>query len=152
LVTTTVEKTCEIFARVDRVWGLISNIDNDVEYWGAIKDVKILKRDGNTIEREATVGLRDHKTKQTLVFDPKKTIQLSLTGEGIAGERKITIVPMGRNNTRVDVVWKMEVFDVPGFVGGLVNRQLSKVTEEALRRFKKEAESAPLAEGGKRAS
>jgi hypothetical protein len=140
LVTTTIEKSCEISSNVDLVWGLVSKIDDDEKYWGAIKDVKILRREGNTIEREATVGLRDHKTRQTIVFDPRKSIRLTLVGDGIRGERTINLVPMGKTSTRIDVAWKMEVLDVPGFVEGLVNRQLSKVTKEALERFKREAE------------
>jgi hypothetical protein len=142
LVTTAIQKSCEIFSSVDRVWGLVSKIEDDEKYWGAIKDAKILRREGNTVEREATVGLRDHKTRQTIVFDPKKSIRLTLVGDGVRGERTINLVPMGKTSTRVDVAWKMEVLGVPGFVEVLVNRQLTKVTEEALERFKKEAEGS----------
>jgi carbon monoxide dehydrogenase subunit G len=138
----TIEKTCEILANVDRVWEVISDTDKDQENWGAIKDVKVLKRDGNTIEREAMVGpgAFAQKSKQILVLEPKRSIEMTMTGEGMGGERKIILVPTGDNSTRVDVSWSLEVKGVPGFVQGIVKGQISKATEEALKKFKKEAE------------
>jgi carbon monoxide dehydrogenase subunit G len=138
----TIEKSCEILASVDRVWELISDTDKDQANWGAIKDIKVLKRDGNTIEREAMVGPRAfaRKSRQTLVLDPKQSIQLTMDGDGMTGERMIILVPMGKNTTRVDVSWDIEVKDVPGFVQGIVKGQIAKATDEALKKFKKEAE------------
>lgn len=146
----TIERSCEIISNVDRVWELVSDTDKDEAYWGAIKDIRVLKRDGNTIEREAVVGPRAfaRKSRQILVLDPKKSISLTMAGESMSGERKLILVPMGKNSTRVDVTWKLEVKDVPGFVQGIVKGQISKATEDALKKFKKEAERAPPAEGG----
>ena len=142
-MSATIERSSEIFSSIDPVWELISNTDKDEEYWGAIKDIRVVNREGNTIEREATVGPRGHKTRQTIVLDPKKSILTTIVGEGITGERRIVLVPMGKSRTRVDVSGKLEVTGVPGFVQGLLTRQISKSTEEALKRFKKEAESSP---------
>ena len=141
----TIEKSCEMVASVDRVWELISDTDKDQEYWGAIRDIKVLKRDGNTIEREATVGPRAfaHKGRQILVLDPKRSIELSMAGAGMGGERKIVLTPTGEGRTRVDVSWNIEVANVPGFVQGIVKGQISKATEGALKKFKEEAEGAP---------
>jgi len=138
----TIEKSCEMLAKVERVWELISDVDKDPEYWGAIRDVKVLKKEGNTIEREAVVGPRAfaHKSRQTIVLDPMKSIELTMTGEGMTGDRKVVLVPMGKNSTRVDVSWHLEVRDVPGFVQNIVKGQISRATEEALKRFKREAE------------
>ena len=149
----TIEKSCEMLASVDRVWELISDTDKDQEYWGAIRDIKVLKRDGNTIEREATVGPRAfaQKSRQTLVLDPKKSIELTMAGEGMGGERKIVLVPTGEDSTRVDVSWNLEVKNVPGFVQGIVKGQISKATEDALKRFKEEAEGVTSRKPRKRA-
>ncbi len=142
----TIEKSCEILSSVDRVWELISDTDEDQDYWGAIRDIKILNRDGTTIEREAVVGPRAfaQKTRQTLVLEPKKSIEMRMAGEGMAGERKIVLVPTGENRTRVDVSWNLEVKNVPGFVQGIVKGQISKATEDALKRFKEGAEGVPI--------
>ncbi len=140
-----IEKSSEMAASVDRVWELISDTDQDQVYWGAIGDIKVLKRDGNTIEREATVGPRafPHRSLQTITLTPKKSIQLTMAGEGLAGERKVVLAPLGINGTRVDVSWQLEVNDVPGFVQGIVKAQISKATDDALKKFKTEAERSP---------
>ncbi|MGH9920487.1 MAG: type II toxin-antitoxin system RatA family toxin, partial [Nitrososphaerales archaeon] len=127
---TTIEKSCEMLASVDRVWALISDTDRDESYWGAIRDVKVLKKEGNTIEREAMVGPKafSHKSHQIIVFDPKKTIELSMTGTTMDGGRTIRFVPTGPKSTRVDVVWDLKLKDVPGFVQTIVKGQISKAT------------------------
>jgi carbon monoxide dehydrogenase subunit G len=137
-----IEKSKEMRAGVDQVWQLLSDTDKDEEYWGAIRDIKVLKREGNTVEREATVGPRafGHKGRQTIVLNPKKSIGLTMAGEGVSGERNITLVPNGEGSTRVDVSWKIDVKDVPGFVQGIVKGQISKATEDALKKFQQEAE------------
>jgi len=147
----TIEKSCEILSSIDRVWELMSDTDKDEQHWGTIRDIKVLRRDGNTVEREAMVGPRAfaHKSRQTLVLDPRKSIELTMVGEGMAGERKVVLASTGEDSTRVDVTWRLEVKDVPGFVQGIVKGQISKATEDALMRFKKEAERAPLAAKGK---
>jgi hypothetical protein len=123
----------------------VSDTDRDQQYWGAIRDIKVLRKDGNTVEREAVVGPRAfaQKSRQTLILDPKKSIQLTMAGRGIEGERSVVLVPMGKNNTRVDVSWNLEVRDVPGFVQSIVKAQISKATEEALKKIKKVAEGVP---------
>ncbi|HEV2389206.1 MAG TPA: SRPBCC family protein [Nitrososphaerales archaeon] len=143
----TIEKSCEMLAGVDRVWDVISDTDKDQENWGAIKDIKVLRRDGNTIEREAMVGpgAFARKSKQTLVLEPKKSIGLTMAGDGMGGERKILLVPTGENSTRVDVSWNLEVKGVPGFVQNIVKSQISKATDDALKKIKKKAEGGPPA-------
>jgi carbon monoxide dehydrogenase subunit G len=142
-----IEKSCDMLASVDRVWELISDTDRDQENWGAIKDIKVLKRDGNTIEREAMVGpgAFARKSTQTLVLEPKRSIGMTMAGEGMGGERKIILVPTGENSTRVDVSWSLEVKGVPGFVQNIVKSQISKATDAALKKIKKEVERGPPA-------
>jgi hypothetical protein len=141
----TIEKSCEMVAGVDRVWALISDTDKEESYWGSIRDVKVLKKEGNTIEREAIVGPRAfaQKSRQTIVLDPMKSIDLTMTGEAMSGCRKIVLVPMGKNSTRVEVSWDLEVKNVPGFVQNIVKAQISRATDEALKKIKSETERAP---------
>src|SRR5438128_1957680 len=137
-----IQKSCEVLSSVDRVWEIVSDTGNDERYWTALRDVKVLSNEGNRIEREANVGPRafSNKSHQTLVLDPKKSIKLTMAGATMAGERSLVLVPLGKNNTRIDVSWIFEVKEVPGFVQGLVKGQISKATEEALKKIKEEAE------------
>jgi hypothetical protein len=152
----TIDKSCEIPSSVDRVWDIVSDTDKDETYWTALRDIKVLRKEGNTIEREANVGPRAfaRKSRQTLVLNPKRSIELTMAGESMEGGRKIVLVPLGKNSTRVDVSWTLEVKDVPGFVQGIVKGQISKATEEALKKVKLEAarpgpSTTNLAAGGR---
>jgi carbon monoxide dehydrogenase subunit G len=131
-----------IKAGLDEVWDVLSDMDKEREYWTNVRDIKVLGTEGNKVEREATVGPRAfaQKTRQTLVFSPKKSIRLSIEGESMSGERTIMVSPAGEAETTVEVVWGLELNGVPGFVEGIVKGQISKVTEEALKKIATEAE------------
>src|SRR5829696_5312626 len=45
----------EISAPVDKVWNIVSNVDNETKYWPAFKDIKNINKTGNTTEREVTL-------------------------------------------------------------------------------------------------
>ncbi len=132
----------EIRAGVDRVWELLIDWDNERKYWTNERDIRIIRSDGVTIEREATVGPRGfaQRTKQTIVLNPKKSIRLALRSDQIAGERTITLVPSVKG-TRVDIAWDLNLSDVPGFVEGIVQKQIAKVTVDALKKMAKDAEA-----------
>jgi carbon monoxide dehydrogenase subunit G len=138
-----IAKSRSVRAGVDRVWQILVDWENERKYWTNERDIKVVRSDETTIEREATVGPRGfaQKTKQKIVLDPKKSIKLSLEGDQIAGERTIILVPTSRNETRVDVAWDLALDGVPGFVEGIVKNQIAKVTEEALKKVAAAAET-----------
>ena len=143
-VMVAIKKSRVISASVDRVWEIMSNTDEDQKYWGAIRDIKVLRKHGNTIERDANVGPSafSQKSRQTLILDPKKSIRLTMTGGSMKGERTIVLVPTDENGTTVDVEWNLEVTNVPEFVQSIVKNQISKATEKALGKIAEEAENA----------
>jgi ribosome-associated toxin RatA of RatAB toxin-antitoxin module len=142
-----ISKSREMLSSLDRVWEIFSDVDNDPKYWSQIRDIKVQKSEGNVVEREATVGPKtfSHKSHQVLVFEPKKTIRLTMTGGPMDGERTITFVPVSKESTRVDVEWDLKLKDVPGFVQTIVKGQIGKATDDALKKIKQEAESAARA-------
>jgi carbon monoxide dehydrogenase subunit G len=139
-----IAKSRSVRAGVDRVWQILVDWESERKYWTNERDIKVVRSDETTIEREATVGPRGfaQKTKQKIVLDPKKSIKLSLEGDQIAGERTIILVPISRNETRVDVAWDLALDGVPGFVEGMVKNQIAKVTEEALKKVAAAAETS----------
>ncbi len=138
-----ISRSKEMRTSVDKAWGLISDVDNDSKYWSQIRDIKVTSAEGNIVERDATVGPKtfSHKSHQVLVFDPKKTIKLTMTGGPMDGERTITFVPLGKNNTRIEVDWELKLKDVPGFVQTIVKGQIGKATDNALEKLAKELEA-----------
>ena len=144
-----VEKSRVIRAGVDRVWEILADPESDRKLFKNIRDIKISSANGNTIEKEATVGPSGfrQKTRQTLLVIPKTSMRLSITDESISGERVITLSSQEGGSgddhaTRVDVAWDLKLKGVPGFVNSVVKGQISKITEEGLDKV------AELAEGG----
>ena len=137
-----VVKSREMKASLDRVWEALVDWADEGKYWTNVRDVIVLKSEGLTVEREATVGPRgfSQKTRQTVVLQPKKSISLSFHGDGISGERTILVVPSADGVTKVDVAWSFELKDVPGFVEGIVKNQIAKVTEGALKKIAEASE------------
>jgi carbon monoxide dehydrogenase subunit G len=145
-----ITKSREMHSNMDRIWDIMSKTDDDQKYWTAIRDVKVIGTNGNTIEREASVGPSgfSHRSRQALVLDPKKSIKLKMTGDAMTGERTIVLVPLGKNSTRVDVEWNFELKNVPGFVQSFVKKQISKVTDKALTKIAADAEASESTKGG----
>jgi carbon monoxide dehydrogenase subunit G len=139
-----IAKNLSVRADVDRVWEILVDWENERKYWTNERDIKVIRSDGMTIEREATVGPRGfaQKTRQKIVLDPKKSIKLSLEGDQLAGERTIVLVPVSKGETRINVAWDLSLDGVPGFVEGIVKNQITKVTEEALKKVAQAAENS----------
>ena len=138
-----ISRSKQMRASVDVLWDILSDMDNEGKYWTNIRDVKILSRDGNMIEREANVGPRSfsQKSRQTIVLDPKRSVKLTIIGDNMDGERTVSLFPAGREATRVDVNWSLRLKNVPGFVESIVKNQIAKATDDALSKVAKEAES-----------
>ncbi len=100
----TITKSGEVAARIDDVWNLISNVDNEQKYWPTLKNIKILGRRDNTIEREATISrgpFGNAKSVQTLVLDRKeKSINLILMKGPMLGTRKISLSSLRKKERR----------------------------------------------------
>jgi carbon monoxide dehydrogenase subunit G len=139
-----IAKSKSVGADLDRVWDILVDWENERKYWTNERDVKVIRSDETAIEREATVGPRGfaQKTKQKIVLVPKKSIKLSLKGDQIVGERTIVLVPISKNETRINVAWDLSLEGVPGFVEGMVKNQIARVTEDALKKVAEAAENS----------
>jgi ribosome-associated toxin RatA of RatAB toxin-antitoxin module len=137
---TTISKSREMRASLDRLWEIVSDVDNEPKYYDGLNSVKNLSRNGNVIEREVVVGYLKHEGRQTITLNPKTLVEVKMTKGPMIGTRLTALSPLNDSNTRVDVSWRVE-FRVPTFVRGMVRREVEKGTENALNRIAKEAES-----------
>ena len=69
----------EIKATIEKVWEVISDIDNEPEFWKGTKKVKTLSVEGDIIKREITIAFRDQKCLQEIQLKPKKEIKAKFT-------------------------------------------------------------------------
>src|SRR5919201_6174594 len=94
-----------VAAPLDKVWDIVADVDNDPKYYNGLNDIKNISKDGNRIEREVTVGFLKHKARQTIILNPKKSVEVRMTQGPIQGTRITTLSQVNEDKTRIDVSW-----------------------------------------------
>ncbi len=135
----TINASREVSAPLDRVWEIVADVDNEPEYWHGTKTVRNISKNGNTIEREVTIAFKDSKCRQTVVLNPKKSVDISITDGPLRGTKVVTVSPSGEK-TRIDVVWDIKLAGFLGMFTGMVKKHIAEGTEEALTRIAKAVE------------
>lgn len=133
----TVEKRMVVDGTLENVYNIVSDMGTETDFWSGIRDIHEISSDGNKVVREAVVGpwAFGFKTRQTIVFHPNTSVELTLSGERASGKRIIELIPKGTTQTEICVKWDLEPVNVPGFVPSLISGHLSGVTENALKKF-----------------
>ena len=129
----------EIAAPLDKVWGIVSDIDNEAQYWHGTKSVRNLSREGNVVKREVVIAFKDSKTMQTVTLNPKSSIDTRITEGPIMGSRVITLSET-EGKTKVNVAWDFKLAGFLSIFSGMVKKHISEGTEQALERIAKAAE------------
>jgi ribosome-associated toxin RatA of RatAB toxin-antitoxin module len=129
----------EIAAPIDKVWGIVSDIDNEAQYWHGTKSVRNLSRDGNVVKREVVIAFKDSKTLQTVTLNPKTSIDTRITEGPIMGSRVITLSE-AEGKTKVNVAWDFKLAGFLSVFSGMVKKHIAEGTEQALERIAKAAE------------
>ncbi len=135
----TINASREVSAPLDRVWDIVADVDNEPQYWHGTKTVKNINRNGNTIEREVTIAFRDSECRQTVVLDPKKSVEITITEGPMKGTKVVTLSPSG-SNTKIDVVWNIKLAGFLGMFSGMVKKHIAEGSEDALERIAKAVE------------
>ena len=98
----------EINATVERVWEVISDIDNEPKFWKGTKEVKTLSTEGDIIKREITIAFRDQKCLQEIQLKPKETIKAKFTKGILNGTKIITLTPKN-NSVILETSWDIKL-------------------------------------------
>lgn len=137
----TINVSREIGAPLDKVWGIVSDIDNEAQYWHGTKSVRNISRNGNVIQREVVIAFKDAKTMQTVTLNPMTSIDTRITDGPITGSRIVTLSSAADGKTtKVDVVWDFKLAGLLSVFGGMVKKHIGEGTEQALERIAKAAE------------
>jgi ribosome-associated toxin RatA of RatAB toxin-antitoxin module len=130
----------EMSAPLDRIWNIVADVDNEPNYWRGTKTVKNISKAENKIEREVTIAFKDSKCRQTVVFHPKKSVEIMITQGPIRGTKTVLLNPLENDKTRVDVVWNIKLSGFLGLFAGMVKKHIDEGTDEALFRTAKAVE------------
>jgi ribosome-associated toxin RatA of RatAB toxin-antitoxin module len=136
----TVNASREMSAPVDRIWNIIADVDNEPKYWRGTKTVKNIHKAENKIEREVTIAFKDSKCRQTVLLNPKKSVEIMITRGPIRGSKTVLLNPLDNHKTRIDVVWNIKLTGFLGLFTVMVKRHIAEGTDEALVRIAKAVE------------
>lgn len=135
----TIEVEVEINADVDKVWEVVSDIDNEPKFWKGTKEIRNLSKEGNVINREITIAFRDQKCMQEVTLVPKEKIHAKFTKGIINGEKIISLVPKGEN-TILTTVWDIKLTGMMGMFTGMIKKHIKSGTEQAMQSIKEDIE------------
>jgi len=135
----TIEVEVEINAPVDKVWGIVSDIDNEPKFWKGTKEVKNISKDGNIINREITIAFRDQKCLQKVRLQPKERIEAKFTKGIINGEKIISLIPK-EEKTILRTAWDIKLTGIMGMFTGMIKKHIKSGTEQAMQSIKEEIE------------
>jgi carbon monoxide dehydrogenase subunit G len=134
-----IEVEIEINATVDKVWDIISDIDNEPKFWKGTKQVKNLSKNGNTINREIIIAFRDQKCLQEVTLYPKDKIEAKFT-KGILGGGKTIILTPKDEKTILRTIWDIKLTGMMNMFTGMIKKHIKSGTEQAMKSIKEEIE------------
>jgi carbon monoxide dehydrogenase subunit G len=136
---TTIDAAVTINASVDKVWDVISDLDNEPKFWKGTKSIRNISKEGNTVTREVTIAFKDSKCMQTITLQPKQRILATFTEGIINGTKTVQLIPEGEK-TRLEAIWDMKLSGMMGMFTGMVKKHIKNGTEQALESIKQEIE------------
>ena len=113
----------EINSSLDKVWEIISDIDNEPRFWKGTKEVKTLSKEGDVIKREITIAFRDQKCLQEIQLKPKKEISAKFTKGILNGTKIITLTP---NNEHIimQTAWEIKLSGMMNMFTGVIKNHM----------------------------
>jgi len=129
----------EINATLEKVWEVISDIDNEPKFWKGTKEVKTLSTEGNIIKREITIAFRDQKCLQEIQLKPKESIRAKFTKGILNGTKIITLIPKS-NSVLIETSWEIKLSGMMNMFTAVIKNHIKSGTEQALKSIKEESE------------
>lgn len=131
----------QINATFEKIWKIISKVDNDPKYWKGINHIRNISRDGNTIIRRIQLS-NGIKCQQKITLFPKEGIHIRWTKGPIVGTKDIMLVDNGSTTIiRVQINYKLGEI-IRARSTNILN-ELQSEAEHALHIIKKQTEFKP---------
>ena len=129
-----------INSTLDKIWNLISDINNEPEFWKGTKSIRNISQNGNTTKREITIAFKDKKCLQDVTLYPKEKVEAIFT-EGIINGRKTVSIHEIDNGYELEAIWDIKLSGMMGMFTGMIKKHIQSGTEQALIEIKREVEN-----------
>lgn len=140
---TSINVTQDISAPTNKVWGIISNVDNEPQYWSTFKEINNINKTDNITERQVIIsaGPQNNTSHQIVtVYPDQMKIQTKLTEGLVTGSRILELETLSANKSRLNAVWDIDLSGIPIIGRGFAENGIKQTTEEALNRIAQAAE------------
>ena len=134
-----IQADVRIDASPEKVWEIISDLDNEPKFWKGTKEVRNISRNGNEITREIIIAFKDKRCMQNVTLFPRDRIEAVFT-KGIIQGRKSMTIEARDGGTVLETIWEIRLSGVMGVFTGMVKKHIRNGTIQALQNIKEEAE------------
>lgn len=124
-----------INAKREKIWNIISDVDNDTSYWFGIKKIKNLRKDANSLERETVIAFRKSKCIELVTFSQGNEINFNITKGPIVGNKTLKILEISDQECKLEVIWDVRLQGLMTMFMFIVKKHIIKGTQEALERI-----------------
>ena len=131
----------EIDAPIEKVWGIISDLDGEAEFWNGITSIRNISREGSSVTREVVLG-KVNRCLQTVTVYPNQKVHTEWTKGTINGTKDLAISPKD-GRTYLEAILDYKFSGLAGFLSGKIKKGLQQELEEALQLIKEKAEGRP---------
>jgi hypothetical protein len=138
---TRIEESIEIQASKERVWNIISDLENEGEYWYGTRDTRIISRNGNEVEREITQNFRNHKILQKAILRPKESVEIHYLKGITEGVKVVSIQSLSEDRQKLTASWDVHFTGIYKLAEPIIKRHTLSGTVHALQRIKESAEA-----------
>jgi len=135
----TIEVKIEINSTIDKVWEIVSDIDNEPKFWKGTKEVRNISKEENIIKREVTIAFRDQKCLQEVKIHPKEKIEAKFTKGIINGEKIVSLIPKN-GKIILSTYWDIKLTGMMGMFTNMIKKHIKSGTEQAMQSIKEEIE------------
>ena len=129
-----------INSNADKIWDIISDINNEPEFWKGTKSIRNISQEGNTTKREITIAFKDKKCLQDVTLYPKEKVEAVFT-KGIINGKKTVTVQQTDNGCKLEANWDIKLSGMMGMFTGMIKKHIQSGTEQALIEIKREVEN-----------
>ncbi|MFI5421934.1 MAG: type II toxin-antitoxin system RatA family toxin [Nitrososphaerales archaeon] len=136
--------TIEISAPQERVWKIISDLDNEAEYWWGTKDVRNISREGNVIKREIYQNFRNHAISQDVFLRPPHEIEIRYLKGLTEGVKFLRLESVSKETQKLVVFWDIHFPGIYRLATPIISRHVKKGTTDALQRIKDVSEGRQI--------
>ena len=136
-----IKTSVKINSTQEKIWDVISDIDNEPKFWKGTKEVRNISKDGNQVSREITIAFRDQKCMQEVTIVPKETIKAVFTKGVIVGEKTLTLKDAVDDSCELEAIWDVKLSGKMGLFTGIIKKHINSGTKQALQAIKEEVEN-----------